>query len=158
MKSVISIIVAGSILFTLPAFSQTASNANGNMEILMQKIKADKKLLVATNMDLTDAEGKAFWPLYDAYQSELLKIDEQLGKIIENYAAAYNQGTGGISNDMARMLINEVISIEEHEVKLKRIFLKKIGAVLSSAKTARYIQIEGKIRAALKYELAQEVP
>lgn len=56
------------------------------------------------------------------------------------------------------MLINEVISIEEHEVKLKRIFLKKIGAVLSSAKTARYIQIEGKIRAALKYELAQEVP
>ena len=158
MKSIISIIIAGTILFALPAFAQTAANANSNMEILMQKIKADKKLLVATNMDLTDAEGKAFWPLYDAYQNELQKIDGRLDKTIEDYAAAYNQGAGAISNDTAKALLNEMISVEEHEAKLKRTYAEKIGAVLSSAKTARYIQIESKIRAGLRYELAQEIP
>ena len=38
-----------------------------NMEILRDKIKADKKLVVATNMELTESEAKNFWPIYDQY-------------------------------------------------------------------------------------------
>jgi hypothetical protein len=33
-----------------------------NMDILRDKIKADKKLLVAENLGLTEAESKVFWP------------------------------------------------------------------------------------------------
>ena len=39
------------------AMAQTAGTTN--MEILRQKIKADKKLVVAQNLKLTDAEGAA---------------------------------------------------------------------------------------------------
>ena len=46
--------------------SQTSGTTN--MEILRQKIKADKKLVIAENLQLTDAEGKTFWPVYSAYQ------------------------------------------------------------------------------------------
>ena len=48
------------------------------MEILRQKIKADKKLVVAQNLQLTDAEGTAFWPVYDAYQKDLQQINQRL--------------------------------------------------------------------------------
>src|SRR4249920_1294597 len=65
MKSVVSMIIAGAILFAVPAFAQTEGTADTNMQILMDKIKADKKLLVASNMGLTDAEGKKFWPVYE---------------------------------------------------------------------------------------------
>jgi hypothetical protein len=41
------------------------------MDILRDKIKADKKLLVADNMQLTDREAKGFWPIYDACQKDL---------------------------------------------------------------------------------------
>ena len=34
-----------------------------NMDILRQKVKADKKLVVAENLKLTDAEGAKFWPV-----------------------------------------------------------------------------------------------
>ena len=37
-----------------------------NMKIVLEKIKADKKLLVADNMQLTEAEAKTFWPVYEA--------------------------------------------------------------------------------------------
>ena len=43
-----------------------------NMQILLDKVKADKKLVVAANMDLTEPEAKAFWPMYDDYQKELV--------------------------------------------------------------------------------------
>jgi hypothetical protein len=150
--------IAGMTLLAVPAFAQTDGSADTNMQILMDKVKADKKLLVASNMDLTDAESKNFWPLYEAYQKDLQQINERLGKTIASYAEAYNQGKGSISNDTAKKLLDEAISAEEQEVKLKRTYADKIGKVLPAAKTARYIQIENKIRAVIKVQLAQQIP
>jgi len=107
-------------------------------------------------MDLTDEEGKKFWPLYEAYQKDLEKMNQALGKTITEYADAY--GKGPIPNDLAKKLMNQVLSIEAAEVKSKSSAAEKIGKVLSATKTARYMQIETKIRAALKYELAQQIP
>ncbi|HEY6287918.1 MAG TPA: hypothetical protein VIW48_00580, partial [Nitrospiraceae bacterium] len=57
---------------------QAQESAQMNMEILKEKVKADKKLVVAANMNLTDAEAKGFWPLYDGYQKELGQINQRL--------------------------------------------------------------------------------
>ena len=159
--------VLGAILLAAPVLAQDVApsagadaggGSNTNMEILMQKVKADKKLLVAGNMDLNDAEGKKFWPLYDAYQKELDQINQRLGRTIKSYADAFNAGQGAVSNETAKKLLNEALSVEEAEVKLKRSYADKIGKVLSATKTARYIQIENKIRAVIKMELAQQIP
>lgn len=158
MKSIIRVIVAGAILSAVPVFAETAGRADTNMEILVQKLKADKKLVVAGNMELTDAEATGFWPLYESYQKELEQLNQKLGKTITEYANAYNQGNGTISNDTAKKLLNEAISIDEQEVKLKRTYAEKIGKVLPAAKTARYMQIENKIRALIKVELAAQIP
>jgi Spy/CpxP family protein refolding chaperone len=141
-----------------PAFAQdpVPGAPEANMEILIQKIRADKKLLVASNMELTDAEAKKFWPLYDAYQKELDKINKNLAKTIKEYADAYNKGP--IANDKATKLLNEVLSVQESELKVRRAYAGKVGKVLPAAKTARYIQIENKIRAVLNFELARQVP
>ena len=165
MRQIATFVLAGAILFAIPARAQDAGSgpapaggADTNMEILIQKIKADKKLLVASNMDLSDAEGKKFWPLYDAYQQDLMQLNQRLGKMIREYADEFNAGKGTISNETAKKLIHEAISIEEAEVKLKRGYAEKIGKVLSATKTARYIQIENKIRAVVKMELAAQIP
>ncbi|HKQ36035.1 MAG TPA: hypothetical protein VJT11_12080 [Nitrospiraceae bacterium] len=158
MKSLTPFVLAGALLFAMPVFAQDAasSSANTNMDILVQKIKADKKLLVASNMELTDAEGKKFWPLYDAYQKELEKLNLRLGKTINAYAEAFNKGP--IPNDTAKKLLNEAMAIDEAELKLRKTSADKIGKVLSATQTARYIQIENKIRAVLKAELAANIP
>lgn len=158
MQILTPFLVAAVLLLAAPTFAQDAapSSVDTNMEILMQKIKADKKLLVASNMDLTDAEAKSFWPLYDAYQKELEKINQHLAKTIKEYADAFNKGP--ISNDAAKKLLNEALSVQESEVKVKRMYAEKIGKVLPAPKTARYIQIENKVRAILNFELAKQIP
>lgn len=137
-----------------PAMAQTAGTAN--MEILRQKIKADKKLVVAENLKLTDAEGTAFWPVYDAYQKDLQAINQRLTAAVLAYADAYNKGP--VTNDVAKKLLDEALAIDEAEVKLKSTAVPKILAVLPATKAARYIQIENKIRAAVRYELAAGIP
>jgi hypothetical protein len=156
MKSPTLLALCAALVFAVPGFAQDGASSNANTEILMQKIKADKKLLVASNMDLTDAEAKNFWPVYDAYQKELGELNQRLVQTIKEYADSFNKGP--ISDDTAKKLMNEVLSIEEAEVKAKRATAEKVGKVLPAAKTARYTQIETKIRSVLKAELAANIP
>jgi hypothetical protein len=152
MKRLQAILFALAALLALPAAAQTASD----MQILAQKIKADKKLVVAANMQLTEEEAKAFWPVYDAYQADLQKINGRLLGTIKRYADAYNKGP--VSDEAAKKLINEAIAIEEAEVKLKRSYVPRLEKAIPGMKVARYLQIENKIRAVAKYELAAQIP
>ena len=127
-----------------------------NMEILRQKIKADKKLVVAENLNLTEPEGKAFWPVYDAYQKDLQQINQRLTATIVAYAAAYNKGP--VTDEVAKKLLDEALAIDEAEAKLKSAAVPKILAALPPTKAARYIQMESKIRAVVRYELAANIP
>ena len=154
MKAFVRCVLIGIALVGLPVLAQSATDSK--MEILLQKIKADKKFLVASNMGLTDDEGKKFWPLYDEYQKELEQVNQSIGKTIQEYADAFNKGP--VPNDQAKKLMNDVLAIEDKEGNLKRHYADKIGQVLPAAKTARYIQIETKIRALVKAELAKEIP
>ncbi|HSB78861.1 MAG TPA: hypothetical protein VLM91_08740 [Candidatus Methylomirabilis sp.] len=74
MKCLRLLVIALAALIAVPAFAQ--DKPASNMEILRQKIKVDKKLLVPANMDLTESEAKGFWPVYDAYQAELQTLNE----------------------------------------------------------------------------------
>jgi len=143
-----------------PAMAQTPSPAGAasttNMDILRQKIKADKKLVVAQNLMLTDAEGTAFWPVYDAYQKDLQQLNQRVVAMVQTYADAYNKGP--VANDVAKKLLDESLAVDDAEVKLKASYAPKILAVLPATKAARYIQIENKIRAAIRYELADGIP
>ena len=136
----------------LPALSQ--DKPADNLQLVLEKIKADKRLLVAENMQLTDAEAKAFWPVYDQYQNELFLIRVRTGKLINDYVATYETMT----NATAQRLLDESMAIETLRLKLNKAYLPKFRKVLPQTKVVRYYQIENKINAVLYYELSTNVP
>lgn len=140
--------------FAGPASAQSRSSSN--MEILREKIKADKKLAVALHMGLTRAEEKSFWQIYDDYQRDLEKLNKRIGRLLRSYARDYRNKT--LTDAKARKLIDEFLSVEQAEVKLKGSYVPKLNMVLPAKKVARYLQIENKIRAIIKYDLAAGVP
>jgi hypothetical protein len=146
--------MAFAVAFPIPAWTQ--DKPADNMQILLDKIKADKKLLVAKNMDLTESEAQGFWPVYEQYQQELANFNQRIVKLIESYAAAYR--TPSMSDEAAKKLIADFVAIEKGEAAVKEFFVPKLSQVLPPKKVARYFQIENKIRAALKYELAGGIP
>ena len=145
------------VLATFLAVPMLAQNASTtNMDILREKIKADKKLVVAQNLKLTDAEGAKFWPVYEAYQKDLQQINERLAATILRYSDAYDKGP--VTDEKAKQLLDEYLAIDDAEAKLKGATTPKILAALPAVKAARYIQIENKIRAVVRYELAAAIP
>ena len=94
-----------------------------------------KKLVVGANLELTESEAQRFWPVYEDYQRDLQKL-----------------------NQRTIALIDEAVSIEQAEAKLKSAYVPKLSKVLPAKKVARYMQIENKIRVIVKYDLASAVP
>jgi hypothetical protein len=148
--------VAQNTTTSTSARTTTSTAANTDFKILLDKIKADKKLLVASNMELTETEKATFWPIYDAYQKDLGGINERLAKGIKAYADAYNARS--ITNEQAKKLTDEMLAIEADEAKLRSTYAAKLGAALPARTVARYLQIESKIRAALRYDMASSIP
>ncbi len=154
-KTVVFLVV---LLFAMPVFAQgaPADKPADNMQLLRDKIKADKKLVVAEAMQLSESEAKGFWPVYEAYQKDLQAINKRAATMIISYADAWN--TKSMNNEKAKKLTSEFLAIQSDEVKLMQSYVPKLNKVLPATKVARYLQVESKIRAIVRYELADKIP
>jgi hypothetical protein len=127
-----------------------------NLEIIHEKLKADKKLIVSKYMELTESEAKKFWPVYEEYQSDLQKTNQRLLSLLQSYAADYKGNS--LTDEKAKKLLDEWIAIEQEDGKRRSAFAPKVLQSLPAKKAARYLQIENEYRILLRYELAGTVP
>jgi hypothetical protein len=131
-----------------------AAQSADTMEVLREKVRADKKLVVAAALGLTESEAKGFWPVYSAYQSEMVAHHDRVAKLLETYAAAYP----AMTDETATKLLREFVALETEHAALLQRYVGRFERVLPPRKLARYYQIENKLRALLSYELARAIP
>jgi Spy/CpxP family protein refolding chaperone len=134
-----------------------AQNKDGDvtdMQALRTAIKADKKAFVSSTMNLTSAEAKRFWPIYDAYQRSADVGNRRRALAIEAVIAKDQS----LSNLYARNLANELIANDESEIRARRTLHNRIMRALPPNKAARYLQLESKIRAVQDYDIASTIP
>jgi len=125
-----------------------------SIETLRETLRTNKKALVDVNLGLSDEEAKAFWPVYDEYQKALSTIQERLLRVVEDYAANFSE----MSDEKARKLVDDYLAVESDRAELRRAYLEPISETLPGRKVMRFYQIENKIDAVLRYELAAKIP
>jgi len=125
-----------------------------NMEILREKARADKKLVVASVLELNESEASRFWPVYNAYQSDMVSQYDRLMTLIDRYDKAYD----AMTDETATKLLTDYLGLEKAHVALLTSHLPRFQKVLPPRKVARLYQIENKLRALVNYELARQIP
>ena len=121
---------------------------------LRDAVKADKKAVVAKNMDLTEAEAKKFWPVYESYQKDLDKLTQRQNKAILDYV---NQSSS-MTDANAKRIARELLDADAEEQRMRERQLKRLYAVLPARKAIRYMQIENKIRTLSHYDMGAQIP
>lgn len=150
-----SVVAAASLLACLAGGVAAAQDKPADtMELLREKARADKKLVVASVLELTESEAKAFWPVYHAYQSDMVAHYDRLLKLIATFAKAYDT----MSDATATTLLTDYLTLEKNHVALLTAYLSRFQNVLPPRKVARLYQTENKIRALVNYELARDIP
>lgn len=154
MSSRTLVVLLFAALVAVPALASAQDRPADNWQMVREKLQADKKLAVAQGLALTQAESTAFWPVYNNYQTDQIRVMDRLLQIVTDYAGTYQNMT----DSTARRLLESTITIYRDRQAMMESYLPKFRAVLPERKVARYYQIEQKIRAMLDYELASQIP
>lgn len=128
--------------------------ADEAMELKKKILFDQKKLVVMENMEFTEAEAKAFWPVYEKHQEELFLINQRGAKLILAYASAFQT----LTDEQAVKLIDEYYDIQDDRLVAMKKMAVDVGKVLPGKKAFRYLQVEAKLSALARYELAKEIP
>jgi Spy/CpxP family protein refolding chaperone len=154
----LAVMIAAPQLATEASAADNAATAN-DLQAMFKAVQADKKAYVASMLDLTPAEAKKFWPIYDQYQRDLDASNRRRNVALEGLIATDRP----LSDLYAKQLASELIAADEAEVKARRkmqnkLIQSKLLSPLPAKKAARYLQLESQIRAVQFYGIAQEFP
>lgn len=122
---------------------------------LKKKIMFDqKRLVVMENMEFTEEEAAAFWPVYEKHQEELFQVNQRGAKLILAYASVYQT----LTDEQAEKLVDEYYDIQDDRLTVMKKMAVDVGKVLPGKKAFRYMQVESKLSAIGRFELAKEIP
>jgi hypothetical protein len=141
-------------LVTQDAFAQDKARDMTDMQALRAAAKADKRGLVAKTLDLSPAEAKRFWPIYDAYQRDLEGWSRR--RVVALEGVLFRDAD--ITNAAAKNLVKELMLADEAEIKARRTLRKQVMRALPAVKAARYLQLEDKLQSIRDYDIASTVP
>ena len=148
-------VLATVLMLTLSVTAGRAGEAaKADLDILRDTIRANRKALIAANLKLTDAEAAQFWPIYDRYEADMKAVNDRTLKVIEDYSAHFKD----LSNEQAMKLANDWLSAEADRVKVRQTYLPEFAKAVPGRTVVRFYQIENKMDAVMRYDLASEIP
>jgi Spy/CpxP family protein refolding chaperone len=151
-KTLTTILAATAL--ALPFQLARAENTQDQIEVARSVLKADRQAVVAENLQLTEAESTAFWPLYHQYRAEMDKIGNDLLKLVKEYAASHPN----VPEDKAKKLLKNLGDLEKKQVTTRAAWLKKMSKVLPATKALRFAQIESRLDLAVRLQVAASIP
>lgn len=137
---------------SLPAAAQAPPE--GAAGLTRESIQTQKRFIIGGSLPLDAAEAERFWPLYEEYQKELAPVGERQARLATDFARSY----ATLSDTQARAMMNEAIAIDEQHLELRKKYLKRMAGVLPARKLALYFQLESKLDAVVRYDVARTLP
>jgi hypothetical protein len=125
-----------------------------SLSALLGTIRANRKELIAINLGLTPEQAEKFWPLYDQYQQKLSPIGDRQAAIIQDYITNYQ----GLSNDKALKIVEDYLEVDADRTEVRQKYVDKFAKILPGRTLARFYQIENKMDAVIRYDLAATIP
>jgi hypothetical protein len=137
-----------------PADGQPHVIGTQDLDMLRKDIRSQKKQLMAQNLKLTDTDATKFWPVYDQYTAELVKINNQKYATIQKYADEY----GTLTDDQAMSLIKQWLDVDVSVAQLRVKYLSIVGKAIGGRKAATWAQLDRRLQSMIDLQLGSRIP
>ena len=132
----------------------TVEGAKTDEQIILKQVQTDKRAVYAQNLQLTEAESRAFWPVYDEYEGKAKKLNDEFLALVDDYAAKF----GAMTDADATTMLKQKMQIEKDREVLKQTYTKKVAKVLPPVKALRYAQIETRLDNMIRRDVYGLIP
>ena len=127
---------------------------DANIQLMRQDIRSERKKIVAANMPLTEAEATKFWPVYDRYIAETIKVNDVRFALLKEYAKNYDS----TSEQQADSFIKRWLAFDQDNTQLRLKYVPEFEKVISHKKTAMFFQLDRRVSMMIELQLASQVP
>lgn len=145
---------AAGLMFAVPVPRAGAQSVLDDIAVIRESLRLDRTVVVAEAMQLTEEEGKVFWPLYREYRSALDGVHDGLVKLVLEYTDAYPN----VPEKKAAQLLKDYTALEVEYAETRATYMKKIAKTITAAKAVRLAQVENRLDLALRVQLAGIIP
>jgi hypothetical protein len=156
--------MAAMVILTGHTWSQSSAQSSSNssaqstvdkdIDLLRKDVRSQKRQLIASNLQLTDQESEKFWPLYDQYTADLVKINDAKYAAIKEYAANYST----LTDDQATGLVRKMLGVDQAVAELRLRYIPIFNNVISGRKTSVFFQLDRRLVALIDLQLASQIP
>jgi len=128
--------------------------SNEEIALLRRNIRSQRKQIIAQNLNLTDSEAQRFWPVYDRYTTDLIKINDTKYKLIQDYVQNKDQMTEAQANTW----IEQWLQVDADTVSLRQKYVPEVRKVLPARKAVTYEQLDRRTQLMIDLQLASQIP
>ncbi|MFV8226017.1 hypothetical protein [Christiangramia aquimixticola] len=122
------------VLFLFSATLSFAQEDSGERDAQRERIKALKVAYFTQEMNFTDKVAQKFWPIYNEYESKRRELHRREHIELDNISC-YNE-------DQADELLDEFLSIESEEYKIKKQLFKELKQIISARDIIKLHKLE----------------
>ena len=105
-------------------------------------------------MLLSATDAAKFWPIYDQYTADTIKVNDQRYALIKEYAAAYNDMT----DEQASSYIKRWIGADESATQLRLKYIPMFEKVIPEKKVAMFFQIDRRVGLLTEIQISGQLP
>lgn len=127
-----------------------------DMRLMQAYTAEEKRAFISEQLTFNDEEASKFWPVFEAHQAKLAELNKRRLDNILAYARAWNEDA--LDDKKAAELGEQALAIEDDEAALLKHTYGKLKHAVPATKAVSYLQLENKIRAAVRFEQALDVP
>ena len=137
-----------------PAASRTtAASMDEQIAMLRSDLRSNRKQIIAANMKLTDAEAEKFWPLYEQYVKELVKVNDAKYALIKEYLQ-----NAQMTEEQADGVSKRWVEVDASVVQLRLKYIPIFRRALSAKGTAMFFQLDRRVQMMIDLQLASSIP
>jgi hypothetical protein len=123
-------------------------------ELLRSDVRTEKIAILTELMNFTEAEDKAFWPLYRAYDADMTKLSEERVELITQYGRNY----AALTDAMAATLGTKALELEARRHAVKAKHFEIIKKALSPRTALRFLQVEQQLLLIIDLQISAALP
>ena len=140
------------LIFGVSALS--AQSVEDYIQLIKADLNTERKAIFIENMQFSEEESKAFWPVYDEYRSEHGKLGNERIAIYQEYIDNYENLNSEKGDDLMTRYFEAQVAFLDLEKK----YFTQMKEALNTQRAVQFFQIEQRINALIQLEIMSALP
>lgn len=149
--AVLCCVVALSVVAT-PAKEEFTPSAY--LELLRADVRLERMGILREALDLSEEQGKAFWPIFREYDLELQGLGDRRVALVQTFVDSY----GTFTDDQVTSFAKDWFALHSDRLKLRKKYFDRVSKAVSPKVAAQFIQVENVVGMLIDLQIAAELP